>query len=121
MLIGRKMGSCLRPAGILRYPAAKLTNSRITFLDLFDPFLLMVIGMIALMYFLTIRPQQKRARQHRELVADLQVGNEVLCAGGLAGTLERVEDGFVMVRTGETLLWVQRHAVTVVLPDGSLP
>ncbi len=55
----------------------------------FLPFL----AILAIMYFLLIRPQQKKAKQHREMVAALRRGDSVVTAGGIVGKVVRVRDG----------------------------
>lgn len=63
----------------------------------FDPigFFVPLIGIFAIMYFLIIRPQQKRLREHREMVENLRRGDEVMTAGGILGKIVRVNDGEV--------------------------
>jgi preprotein translocase subunit YajC len=73
------------------------------------------------MYFLLFRPQMKRAKEHRELVAKLQKGDEVITSGGLAGRIEELGDSFVTVEIADKVsIKVQRGAVTAVLPKGTL-
>ena len=58
-------------------------------------FLLQMLPLVAIFvvfYFLLIRPQQKRAKQHREMVASVQRGDEVITAGGLKGKVAKVID-----------------------------
>lgn len=58
---------------------------------------LMLLAMFAAMYFLLIRPQQKQAAQHRDLVAGLKKGDEVVTSGGLMGRIHEVREKTVMV------------------------
>ncbi|MBF0428250.1 MAG: preprotein translocase subunit YajC [Magnetococcales bacterium] len=63
--------------------------------------ILFMVLLFAIFYFLLIRPQQKQAKQHKEMVANLQRGDSVETRGGLMGRIHRVEDEYVMVELGE--------------------
>ncbi len=78
-------------------------------------------GFIVLFYFLMWRPQSKRAKEHRELVAGLNKGDEVLTNGGLAGKILRVKDDFVALEIANGVeIKVQKAAVSAALPKGTL-
>ena len=80
-----------------------------------------LIVIFALFYFMLIRPQMKRAKEHKQLVAGLQKGDEVVTSGGLLGKITRIEDSFVTVKMAENVeIKVQRHAVSSVMPKGTL-
>ena len=81
----------------------------------------MLVVFIAIFYFLLWRPQQKRAKEHRELVAALGKGDEIVTGGGLAGVVTKVTDDYVMVEVsaGNEVI-VQRQAVATTLPKGTL-
>ena len=87
---------------------------------LFDPLLLMLLGIFALMYFLTIRPQQKRAKAHRELVSSIKEGDEVVTSGGIVGRITKVDENVVTLTSGESTFKLQRSAVVAALPQGTL-
>ena len=59
--------------------------------------ILMLVVMFAIFYFLLIRPQQKRAKQHKQLIENLKVGDQVVTAGGLHGKVAALQDTVVMV------------------------
>ena len=83
--------------------------------------LLMPIVLIGVMYFLMIRPQMKRAKEHRELVAKLAKGDEVITTGGIAGRVEDLGDAFVTVEIADNVrVKLQRAAIVAVLPKGTL-
>ena len=83
--------------------------------------LIMIGLMFVFFWFFLIRPQMKRAKEHRELLAKLQKGDEVLTSGGLAGRIEDLGDSFVTVEIADrVLIKVQRGAVSAVLPKGTL-
>lgn len=83
--------------------------------------LLFFIGMIVIFYFLLIRPQQKRAKEHRKMVEALEKGNEVVTSGGVLGKVVEVGEQYLTVEIAEGVqVRIQRHAVSTVLPKGSL-
>ena len=63
----------------------------------------MLIVMIAIFYFLLIRPQQKRMKEHRDMVASLQRGDVVVTSGGLIGKIHRVQDEEVTIEVAENV------------------
>lgn len=72
-------------------------------------------------YFLLIRPQTKRAKEHRAMVAALETGAEVVTAGGILGKVVELSDQFVVVEIADGVkVKVQRHTITQVLPKGSM-
>ena len=101
-------------------PAAAQTAGQAAAPSPIPSFVLM--GVIFLgMYFLLFRPQMKRAKEHRELVAKLQKGDEVLTGGGLAGRIEDIGESFVTIEIADRVsIKVQRGAITAVLPKGTL-
>jgi preprotein translocase subunit YajC len=75
----------------------------------------------AVFFFLVIRPQMKRAKEHRNMVSALSKGDEVITSGGIAGRIDDVSDAFITVEISDGVrVKVQRAAVTVVLPKGTL-
>ena len=83
--------------------------------------LIMIGLMFVFFWFFLIRPQMKRAKEHRELLAKLQKGDEVLTSGGLAGRIEDLGESFVTVEIAERVsIKVQRGAISAVLPKGTL-
>jgi preprotein translocase subunit YajC len=82
--------------------------------------LLFPIALIAIFYFLLIRPQAKRAKEHRKLVEALAKGDEVITQGGLLGRVTEVGDSFATVEIAEgTEVRVQKTAVASVMPKGT--
>lgn len=72
-------------------------------------------------FFLVIRPQMKRAKEHRNMVSALGKGDEVITSGGLAGRIDDVSDSFITVEVANGVcVKVQKQAVTAVLPKGTL-
>jgi len=78
-------------------------------------------GMILIFYFILIRPQSKRAKEHRELVSQLSKGDEVVTNGGILGKITDVSEQYITVEIAENVqMKFQRAAVSTVLPKGSL-
>ena len=88
-----------------------------------DPLMSMVffLGMIAIFYFILIRPQQKKAKEHRNMVAAMGKGDEIATSGGILGKVTDLNDQYVSVEIATGVeIKIQRHAVGSVLPKGSL-
>jgi preprotein translocase subunit YajC len=72
-------------------------------------------------YFLLIRPQTKRAKEHRAMVAALETGAEVVTAGGILGKVTELGEQFVVIEIADGVrVKVQRHTITQVLPKGTI-
>lgn len=71
-------------------------------------------------YFLLIRPQQKKQKAHTEMVSALQVGDEVMTAGGILGRITAVSDHYAVVQISEnTEIKIQKASVSQVVPKGT--
>ena len=82
--------------------------------------LLFPIILSGVMYFLMIRPQMKRAKEHKGMLDKLSKGDEVITSGGIAGTVTDIGDNFVTVEVADNVrLRVQKGAVGNVLPKGT--
>ena len=78
-------------------------------------------GFIAIFYFLLIRPQSKRRKEHQALVSSLDKGDEVVTSGGVVGQITNVEDDFVKVRIAPSVeIRVQKSSIGASLPKGTL-
>ena len=83
--------------------------------------LLPMILMFGVLWFLMIRPQMKKAKEHKALLAALQKGDEVVTGGGLTGRVTKVGEAYVHVEIAEGVeVVVQKPSVIIVLPKGSL-
>lgn len=80
-----------------------------------------LILMFAVFYFLLIRPQQKRAKEHRAMLSALKRGDTVVTAGGLYGTILETAEDHVVLDLGETKVRVSRSAISTVLGGGPKP
>ncbi len=80
-----------------------------------------LIALIAVFYFLILRPQSKRAKEHKEMMAALQRGDEVITMGGEVGKINNVFDEYVSVELAENIeVTIQKSAVQTVLPKGTI-
>ena len=61
-----------------------------------------IVAMLAIFYFLLIRPQKKQEKKMKEMLASLQVGDKVVTAGGICGKITRLKDDVVFLETGST-------------------
>lgn len=80
---------------------------------------LLVLGVV--FYFLLIRPQMKRAKEHKQLVNTLSKGNEVITNGGLVGKITEVGENILEIELAKDVrVKVQREAISTILPKGSM-
>ena len=86
----------------------------------YQPLIMMLI-FIAVFYFLLIRPQMKRAKEHRTMVSQLAKGDEVITSGGIAGRIDELGDSFIGLEIASGVrIKVQKNAIGNVLPKGTL-
>jgi preprotein translocase subunit YajC len=84
-----------------------------------------IVLMFVVLYFLMIRPQMKRQKEHKALLAALSKGDEVISAGGLLGTVTKVSDNYVTIEVSQLAekpveIMMQKASVTAVLPKGTI-
>lgn len=80
-----------------------------------------LILMFVVMYFLMIRPQQKRAKEQKAMMDALAKGDEVVTSGGMLGKVAKVNDAYITVEVASgTEVVVQKSAITMLLPKGTL-
>lgn len=83
--------------------------------------MLPLVLMFVVLYFVMIRPQMKKAKEHKSMVEALAKGDEVVTAGGLLGRISKVEDAFLGLEVSQGVeVQIQRNAVVQVLPKGSI-
>ena len=93
--------------------AAAQPNPLISFLPL--------LVLFAVFYFMLIRPQMKRAKEQRTMIAALAKGDEVVTNGGMAGRIDELGDSFVSLEIAPNVkIKLQKSAITLVLPKGTL-
>ncbi len=83
--------------------------------------ILPLVLIFVVFYFLLIRPQTKRAKEHREMVGKLAVGDEVVTNGGILGRISEVSEHFVTLEIAANVaIQVQRFQVAQLMPKGTL-
>ena len=86
-----------------------------------DPQMLVLVFMFVAMYFLIIRPQMKRSKEQKQMVAALQKGDEVVTSGGTLGRIAKVGDQFVNLEIAPNVeMTVQKSSIQLVLPKGTM-
>ena len=87
----------------------------------FDPTLFLLFGFMILIYFLMIRPENKRRKSHQEMLASLDLGEEVVTAGGILGKVSKINDQYIELSIADnTKIKVQKTSISTVLPTGTL-
>jgi len=84
-------------------------------MGLFVPMILMVV----IFYFLLIRPQQKKAKEHTKMVETLKTGDSVVTRGGVVGAVQSVKETTVSIRSLESKFEVEKYAIERVIKDKS--
>lgn len=78
-------------------------------------------GLFAVFYFLAIRPQRKRQKEHTDMVAALSKGDEVVTSSGILGKINKVDDDYVVLQVSDNVeLKFQKVSIHAVLPKGTL-
>lgn len=80
-----------------------------------------MIAIFVVFYFLLIRPQQKRSKEAKAMLAALQKGDEVVTAGGIVGKITKLTDAYATVEVASNVeITIQRSAISLMLPKGTL-
>ncbi len=79
-----------------------------------------LVLMFVVLYFIMIRPQMKRQKEHKAMIEALAKGDEVVTAGGLLGKVTKLGESYVSIEAGNGELMVQRTAIVQVLPKGTI-
>lgn len=83
--------------------------------------IMLPIIMVVAVYFLMFRPQMKKHKEHQKLVSELQKGDEVVTSGGITGRIAKIGDNYTTLEIASGVeIQVQKHAVSTVLPKGTL-
>ncbi len=83
--------------------------------------MILIVLMFGVLYFLMIRPQMKRAKEHKTMIEALQKGDEVIAGGGVVGRITKVSENYVTVEIAPSVeVQMQRPAVQLVLPKGTI-
>ena len=85
------------------------------------PQFILLLGFIAVMYFLIIRPQNKRAKEHNKLIDSLTNGTEVVVSNGIMGKIVGIKDDTIDLEISKGInIKVRKNSVSTVLPKGSI-
>jgi len=80
-----------------------------------------LVGFLVIFYLMIWRPQAKQAKEKKNLLGNLQKGDEVVTAGGIAGKIAKVSDDFIVLDVSDTVeLKIQKVAIVAALPKGTL-
>ncbi len=83
--------------------------------------LLFPIGLVVLFYFFLIRPQSKRAKEHKAMTEGLSKGDEVVTQGGILGKIVKIEENFVSLEIAQDIIInVQRQSIGALMPKGTI-
>jgi preprotein translocase subunit YajC len=83
--------------------------------------IIFLVGFMVIFYLMIWRPQSKRAKEQKNLLSNLQKGDEVVTSGGIAGKITKVTDDFVVIEVSDTVeLKIQKGAIGATLPKGTL-
>ncbi len=81
----------------------------------------MIVAMVVLFYFMLIRPQNKRAKDHRDLMTNLKKGDEIVTAGGIVAKVVAIGEQYITVSPSEGVeMKMQKSSVSTVLPKGTI-
>ena len=87
----------------------------------FDTTLFLLFGFMILIYFLMIRPENKRRKTHQDMLASLEVGEEIVTAGGILGKVSKLTDQYIELSIADnTKIKIQKTSISAVLPKGTL-
>lgn len=83
--------------------------------------IVMLVGLFVFFYFIAIRPQRKRQKEHGEMVANLSKGDEVITTSGILGKIVRIDDSYVVLKVADNVeLKFQKVSIHAVLPKGTI-
>ncbi|MCK4706076.1 MAG: preprotein translocase subunit YajC [Gammaproteobacteria bacterium] len=83
--------------------------------------LILPIGLVVLFYFFLIRPQSKRQKEHKAMVADLQKGEEIVTTGGMLGKITNIGENFVTLEISkDAFIHIQKNSIQAIMPKGTI-
>ena len=83
--------------------------------------MVLIVLMFGVLYFLMIRPQMKRAKEHKQMTEALQKGDEVITTGGVLGKITKIGEAYVSIEIApNTEVQLQRSAIQTLLPKGTI-
>ena len=83
--------------------------------------LIFLFSFMVLLYFMSIRPQQKRARELQSMMVNLEKGDEVIAASGILGKVKEIKGDYVAIEVSENITFkLQKNAISNTLPKGTI-
>ena len=83
--------------------------------------MLPIVLMFVVLYFVMIRPQMKKQKEHKAMIEAIAKGDEIVTAGGILGKVTRLSEGYLHIEIASNVeVQIQRSAVVQVLPKGSV-
>ncbi len=84
-------------------------------------FMFMMVAFVIIFYFMLIRPQQKKAKEHQAMLSKLSAGDEIVTTGGILGRVVEVGDSFITLEIADSVrIKVQKAQVASLMPKGTL-
>jgi len=86
-----------------------------------DPIFIFFIGFLLIIYFMSIRPQQKKMKELQAMMDELEKGDEVVAAGGIIGRIKEIKGPYVSIEVSENITFkLQKTAIANTLPKGTI-
>lgn len=83
--------------------------------------ILLFIGLFAIMYFIIIRPQTKKAKEHKNLIENIKINDEIITNSGVLGKIEKITDQFVIIEVcNNTTLILRKEFISTIIPKGTI-
>ncbi|CAB3976312.1 preprotein translocase subunit YajC [Candidatus Azoamicus ciliaticola] len=83
--------------------------------------ILLFIGLFAIMYFVIIRPQTKKAKEHKNLIENIKINDEIITNSGILGKIEKITDQFVIIEIcNNTTIIIRKEFISTIIPKGTI-
>lgn len=83
--------------------------------------ILLFIGLFAIMYFVIIRPQTKKAKEHKNLIENIKINDEIITNSGILGKIEKITDQFVIIEIcNNTTIIMKKEFISTIIPKGTI-
>lgn len=83
--------------------------------------IVLFIGLFAIMYFVIIRPQTKKAKEHKTLIETIKINDEVITNTGIVGKIEKITDQFIIIEIcNNTTIIIRKEFISTIIPKGTI-
>ncbi|HIH2763766.1 MAG TPA: preprotein translocase subunit YajC [Candidatus Azoamicus sp.] len=83
--------------------------------------ILLFIGLFAIMYFVIIRPQTKKAKEHKTLIDTIKINDEIVTNSGIVGKIEKITEQFVIIEIcNNTTIIIRKEFISTIIPKGTI-